>query len=104
MFSLGRPCNEFKIKWIEFSCSSKGGKTFSPDEILEYCKYQQEKRPLFPIRSRSKGPSPLHREPRITNHQLRVFLTAGRWTWQVARERQARSAAGIQRELARGRP
>jgi hypothetical protein len=46
MFSLGGPCNGFKIKWIEFSCSSKGGKSFSPGEILEYCKYQQEKRPL----------------------------------------------------------
>jgi len=66
MFSLSGPCNKFKIKWIEFSCSSKGGKTFSPDEILKYCKYQQENRPLFPIRSRSKSSSPLHRESRIT--------------------------------------
>jgi hypothetical protein len=53
--------------------------------------------------TRSKRPPPLCREPRITNHQPRILLTAGRWTWQAGRERRASSAAGVQRELGRGR-
>ncbi len=39
MPALRCPRNRFKIKWIILFRRSAGGKTFSLDEFLEYCKY-----------------------------------------------------------------
>ncbi len=33
------PCNQFRIRWIGFLWPLRGGKSFSPGAILEYCKH-----------------------------------------------------------------
>src|SRR5260370_31195152 len=42
-FSRGCPCKQFKIKRIAFFRRSQRGKSFRPDAILEYCKYQESR-------------------------------------------------------------